>query len=129
MLPGDWELWLDGGHNPAAGDALAVQVRGWRDRPLYVVLGMLRSKDAAGFVTPLAPFVGRLITIGIPREEGSLTAEDLVATAASAGLTAEPASGLADALARLAREGSGPARVLVCGSLYLAGVVLKENAM
>jgi dihydrofolate synthase/folylpolyglutamate synthase len=129
MLPGDWELWLDGGHNPAAGEALAVEVRDWRDRPVHVILGMLRSKDAAGFVTPLAPFVGRLITIAIPREEGSLTAEDLVATAATAGLTAEPAAGLEDAFARLTRETSGPARVLVCGSLYLAGVVLKENGV
>jgi dihydrofolate synthase/folylpolyglutamate synthase len=77
----------------------------------------------------LAPFVGRLITIAIPREEGSLTAEDLVATAATAGLTAEPAAGLEDAFAKLARDTSGPARVLVCGSLYLAGVVLKENGM
>ncbi len=128
MLPEDWELWLDGGHNPAAGEALAVQIRGWRDRPLYVVLGMLQSKDTVGFVAPLAPYVGRMITIAIPRDEGSLTAEELVATAATAGLTAEPAAGLEDALARLARATPGPARVLVCGSLYLAGVVLKENA-
>ena len=129
MLPEDWELWLDGGHNPAAGEALAVQLRAWRDRPLYMVLGMLRSKDAAGFVTPLAPFVGRLITIAIPREEGSLSADELIATAATTGLAAEPAAGLEDALARLAGEASGPARVLVCGSLYLAGIVLKENGM
>jgi dihydrofolate synthase/folylpolyglutamate synthase len=129
MLPADWELWLDGGHNPAAGKALAVQLRGWRDRPVHVVLGMLRSKDAAGFVTHLAPFIGRLIPIAIPREEGSLAAEDLVATATAAGLTAEPAVGLDDALAKLARGANGPARVLVCGSLYLAGVVLRENGM
>jgi len=129
LLPADWELWLDGGHNPAAGEALAVQVVSWRDRPLYVVLGMLSNKDVVGFLRPLAPFVARMITIAIPREEGSLAAEDLVATARTVGFTAEPAAGVEDALARLAQGATGPARVLVCGSLYLAGVVLKENGM
>jgi dihydrofolate synthase/folylpolyglutamate synthase len=129
MLPADWELWLDGGHNPAAGEALAVQLQGWRDRPVHVVLGMLRNKDVAGFVAPLAPFVGRLIPIAIPREEGSLAAEDLVAIAASVGLNAEPAAGLEEALTKLVHGANGSARVLVCGSLYLAGVVLRENGV
>ena len=110
-----------------AATKVSTNITDWRDRPLYVVMGMLQSKDTVGFVAPLAPYVGRLITIAIPREEGSLTAEELVATAATAGLTAEPAAGLEDALVRLARGASGPARVLVCGSLYLSGRVLEDN--
>ena len=55
MLPPGWELWLDGGHNPGAGAVLADVVAGWRDRPLYLVVGMLNTKDAAGFLGPLAP--------------------------------------------------------------------------
>ncbi len=127
LLADDWELWLDGGHNPAAGEVLAAQAETWRDRPLYAVVGMLRSKDAAGFLRPLASRLARMTAVPIPLQEGSCTAEDLAATAASLGIAATPAAGLAEALAGLAREASGPARVLVCGSLYLAGEVLREN--
>jgi dihydrofolate synthase/folylpolyglutamate synthase len=127
-LPDGWELWLDGGHNPGAGEALALHINGcWRDRPLFLVVGMLRTKDPAGFLRPLQPLVERMIALAIPGEANTLTALETAAAGASVGMMAEPAADLDQALTRLAGSCREPARVLICGSLYLAGVVLREN--
>src|SRR5262249_43590171 len=75
MMPPGWELWLDGGHNPGAGVILADAVAGWRDRPLYLVVGMMNTKDAAGFLAPLAPHTKVLAGVTIPGEENPLPAE------------------------------------------------------
>ncbi len=126
MLPRGWELWLDGGHNPAAGEVLGTVAAGWRDRPLDLIVGMLNTKDAAGFLAPLAPHARSLHAVTIPGEENPLPAEAIVAAAASVGITAEPAASV-DAALRDIIGRAGPARVLICGSLHLAGVVLAEN--
>ena len=125
-LPVGWELWLDGGHNPMAGTVIAAAVAPWHDRPLDLVVGMLNSKDAGGFLAALAPCARRALTVTIPGEPNAIPAAALAATARAAGLDAAPADGVAAALATLA-QGAGPARVLVTGSLYLAGTVLREN--
>lgn len=124
-LPDGWELWLDGGHNPSAGRVLGEAVRGWHDRPLYAVCGMMADKDADGFLAPLRPHLAGFRAIAIPGEENGKAPADLLAAAASipdTDLAASPAEAVAD----LARR-PGPARLLVCGSLYLAGAVLAEN--
>jgi dihydrofolate synthase/folylpolyglutamate synthase len=126
MAPPGWELWLDGGHNPGAGAILADVVSGWRDRPLYLVVGMLNTKDAAGFLAPLAPHAKALAGITIPGEENPLPAEAITATAHSVGMKAEPAPSLAAALRRFMLD-SPSGRVLICGSLHFAGTVLAEN--
>ena len=126
VLPPDWELWLDGGHNPAAGEMLGKVAADWRDRPLYLVAGMLNTKDAAGFFAPLARHVGLLRAVTIPGEENPHPASLIVDAAASVGIAAAPAPSLAAALHDIAGH-QGPARVLICGSLHLAGVVLAEN--
>ncbi|NJO67774.1 MAG: hypothetical protein HC826_02310 [Rhodospirillales bacterium] len=64
-LPPDWELWLDGGHNPGAGAALADHLPGWRDLPLYGVVGMLESKDAVGFLAPFARFIDAFVAVSV----------------------------------------------------------------
>ncbi len=122
-----WELWLDGGHNPAAGHALAEVARGWCDRPLYLVFGILASKDGVGFLKPLAPFAASVRTIAIPGEQASVSAEEAAATARKAGLPAEPAANIAEAVAATVKDSPAPGRVLICGSLFLAGKVLAEN--
>jgi len=127
ILPPGWELWLDGGHNPAAGEVLGAVAAGWQDRPLHLVVGMLNTKDAAGFLAPLAPYARSLHGITIPGEENPLPAEAIVAAAASVAISAEPAPSIAAAL-RVIVGRAGPARVLICGSLHLAGVVLAKNA-
>jgi dihydrofolate synthase/folylpolyglutamate synthase len=125
-LPAGWELWLDGGHNPGAAAVLADQLSRWRDRPRYLVIGLLASKDAEGFVQPLARHCEAAVAVAIPGEAGSLSAEALAALTANAGLPITPAADMVRALAILATR-PGPARVLVCGSLYLAGSVLAAN--
>ena len=128
LLPASWELWLDGGHNPGAAAVLAQHLAGWRDRPLFLVIGMLRSKDAAAFLRPLAPHARRLLAVPVPEEPASLRAEEVAEIAKAAGIAAEAEGGAVAALQRLAAAAEGPARVLICGSLYLAGHVLAEDA-
>jgi dihydrofolate synthase/folylpolyglutamate synthase len=126
ILPRGWELWLDGGHNPAAGEVLGAAAAGWRDRPLDLIAGMLNTKDAAGFLAPLAPCARSLHAVTIPGEENPLPADAIVAAAASVGIKAAAAISIEAALRDII-GGGGPARVLICGSLHLAGVVLAEN--
>jgi dihydrofolate synthase/folylpolyglutamate synthase len=126
-LPAGWELYLDGGHNPHAAEAIARHARGWRDRPLYAVFGMLASKDVDGFLAPLASRFRSLRAVAIPAEANSLPADTAAAKAAlHYCLDAKPADSVEAALAELAGQ-PGPGRVLICGSLYLAGTVLRDN--
>ena len=122
LAPEGWEVWLDGGHNPGAGAALAQHVAGWTDRPLYLIVGMKQSKDAAEFLRPLLPHARQVLAVEEPGQHLALPIEAIVA--ASAGV-AEPGPTVAAALARL--PPGPPARVLICGSLYLAGEILKMD--
>jgi dihydrofolate synthase/folylpolyglutamate synthase len=129
LMPAGWELWLDGGHNAGAAAALAQYLEGWRDRPLFLVFGMMKSKDADAFLATLARFVDRMATLAVPGEIASLGAEETATIAARHGIAATPVTGLSEALALLAAAGGRPGRVLICGSLYLAGAVLASNEM
>ncbi len=124
-LPEDWELWLDGGHNTAAAEGLASMAEHWRDKPLHIVYGMMRTKATEAFLRLLAPGAASLSAVPIPGEAGALSADEAAAAARSAGFAAEPFESVAKALAAL--RSARPARVLICGSLYLAGRVLAEN--
>ncbi|MGE3933342.1 MAG: hypothetical protein AB7F67_08820 [Rhodospirillaceae bacterium] len=128
-LPPGWSLWLDGGHNPSAGAALAAQAANWADAPLDAVCGMLKTKDAAGFLRPLAPHVRRMRTLAIPGEPNAIPADDLAAAARAAGLAADPSPGLPAALDALTAAAPAPGRILICGSLYLAGTVLAVDGL
>lgn len=126
LLPSHWELWLDGGHNPGAGLVVAEQMRAWADKPLYMVFGILNSKDPDGFIAPLAPHIAKLAALTIPEEEASIGGDEAAAVARRHGIDAVEADSVGAAVRRLAAE-KGPARILICGSLYLAGSVLAEN--
>ena len=127
-LPEGWEVWLDGGHNPHAAEALARHTRSWRDKTLLGILGMLSTKDVDGYMEPLAARFHSLRTIAIPGEAASLSAEDAAAAAMRHFcMDAQPAASVQAALADLVTTAPGPARVLICGSLYLAGQILAEN--
>ena len=121
------ELWLDGGHNPSAGEVLADMARTWGDRPLDLIVGMMNTKDPVGFVRPLAPLVRRARAVSIPGEKNTLPAEETLKVLRQAGVEAAESASVGDALDELNAAGNGPARVLICGSLYLAGRVLEEN--
>ncbi len=126
-LPEGWELWLDGGHNAGAAKTIAAHTRQWRDRPLHLILGMLNSKDPVAYLQALEGKLGLLRGVAIPGEENSLGAQAIADAARTLRLDAEPAADVASALENLTGAAPDPARVLICGSLYLAGTVLREN--
>ena len=120
------ELWLDGGHNPAGGEALAATLARMPKRPTHLICGMLNTKDIGGYLRPLARHADSLTAVSIPGEKNTLPAEETQAAARAAGLSATTAGSVQDAVDRIA--GADPqARILICGSLYLAGQVLREN--
>ncbi|NJM28820.1 MAG: bifunctional folylpolyglutamate synthase/dihydrofolate synthase [Rhizobiales bacterium] len=126
LLPAGAELWLDGGHNPSAGKALAAafsEINERHSKPLVLIWGMLNTKDAGQFIAPFAGLAERVLTLAIPGEENALSAESLAGTGAARGLACEAADSLPDALRRAGNSSATP-RVLICGSLYLAGHVL-----
>lgn len=118
------DLWLDGGHNPAAGQALAAHLGSLPTRPTHLICGMLNTKDVSGYLSPLAHVADGLIAVSIPGETNTLTAAETAEAANAVGLTANSADSVATALTDIA-ETTPHARVLICGSLYLAGHVLR----
>jgi dihydrofolate synthase/folylpolyglutamate synthase len=124
LIPSAGELWLDGGHNAGGGNALAAQAKTWRDKKLNLVFGMLKTHDAEGFLTALKPYAARVEAITIPGEENARSADEIADIAKSIGLRAASRRGITEAVTAAAEPG---ARVLICGSLYLAGRVLAEN--
>lgn len=120
------ELWLDGGHNPAAGEALAATLAAMPVRPTHAICGMLNTKDVSGFLRPLAPHLSSLQAVSIPGEKATLAATETEAAALSVGIAARVAGSVAEALAAILAD-QPQARVVICGSLYLAGSVLREN--
>jgi len=120
------ELWLDGGHNPAGGAAIAATLAQMPLRPTHAICGMLNTKDITGYLRPLAPHLAALHAVSIPGEANTLPAETTAAAAAQAGIAAHIAPSVAQALTDIATA-QPAARVLICGSLYLAGSILREN--
>lgn len=126
LLPKDAELWLDGGHNPSAGRVIArafSDINDRHSRPLVLIWGMLNTKDAASFIEPFEGLAQRVVTIAIPGEPNAVSADQLAEIARSQNLSAETASSLAKALGQASLTKPAP-RILICGSLYLAGHVL-----
>ena len=133
--PEDAEVWLDGGHNPHCAAAVSRAIADLEekvDRPLYLICGMLRTKDAVGFLAAFKGLARHVVTIAIPGEAASMGAGALYDAARAAGLDAAPAEDLEDAMLQLnawtrAHARETPPRILICGSLYLAGKILAEN--
>lgn len=135
LLPPGSAAWLDGGHNPDAGaaiaralDEVAAQSVGG-ERPLFLVLGMLANKDPAGFLAPLAARIGGLVAVPVPGHDHHAP-DALAALAPTLGIpVTETAGDVPQALRWIARQAAqqGPPCVLIAGSLYLAGEVLAAN--
>ncbi len=123
---GDAELWLDGGHNPAAGEMLAGVLADLPKRPTHLVCGMLNTKDIAGYLRPLAGVADSLTAVSIPDEPNTLPAETTAEEAAKVGMTARTADSVEAAIAAITQT-DPQSRILICGSLYLAGAILREN--
>jgi dihydrofolate synthase/folylpolyglutamate synthase len=131
LTPPGSELWLDGGHNPDGGRAIANALADLEERvsrPLVLVVGMLGSKDCEGFLKNFAGLARRVIAIPISNQTNALPAETIAAAARAVGIPADSAADVENALAAIARlELSSPPRILITGSLYLAGEVLAAN--
>jgi len=129
LLPGSWDLWLDGGHNAGGGQAIAALAADlWADAPLHLVCGMLTTKAAEDYLRPLASRAASFTAVPIALSDAAFAPADLAAAAKRAGFTdVHTADTVEAALKRIAETGRGRARVLICGSLYLAGEVLRDN--
>ncbi len=130
-LPAHGELWLDGGHNPQAGRAIALLMADLdtaRPAPLYLITAMKDTKDARGFFAPFAGLATHVETIALPNEPACLSPQTLADAARAGGLNAATATSLDEAFSHvMARTGHTSPRVLICGSLYLAGAVLARH--
>ena len=124
------EMWLDGGHNAGSSAAIAEVLADLEERaprPLHLIMGMLTTKNPETFLAPFAGLARSLVAVEVPGHSG-IDQADLISFAARAGITATAESSIEAAIAAIAaKAGDSPARVLVCGSLYLAGHVLNLN--
>lgn len=126
------ELWLDGGHNPAAADVLAQTAADLEEkcpRPLFLIVGMMGLKDVSGFLSKFEGLARSVCAVPIPgAHDLPLDPSDIVAAAEALGIRSEEEASVEAALRAIDRQHSGPKRVLICGSLYLAGHVLAMQA-
>lgn len=133
FAPNGSEIWLDGGHNPGAGVAIAevlAELEERAPRPLVLIAGMIDTKDQRGFFDAFADIARRVYTVPVTSSAAGVPADLLAARAGEAGMPAEPLASVENAL-RLIGETWNPTetppRILICGSLYLAGDVLAQN--
>ncbi len=120
------EIWLDGGHNPAAGQALGHYLAGLPTRDTHLVCGMLNTKDITGYLRPLSAHADSLTAISIPGELNTLPSEVTAGSARDVGLAASEAETALQAVQRITNH-TPHARILICGSLYLAGHILRDH--
>ncbi len=130
LLPQGSDLWLDGGHNPAAAEVMRtfLQAVDPVERSITLVIGMMKTKDARGYLKPLAGLVNRVITVPIPDNDKAMTPATLAATATDVGINGLVAKDVPSALGMITEKAhpERPPFVVIAGSLYLAGNVLKQ---
>jgi dihydrofolate synthase/folylpolyglutamate synthase len=131
LVPPGGELWIDGGHNPDGGRVIASALADLEERvsrPLVLIVGMLANKDAQGFLNNFTGLARRIVTVPIPLQENSMPAAALAQTARAIGLPAQECPDIEAALNAIGRfDLDQPPRVLITGSLYLAGAALELN--
>lgn len=132
VRPEIWpEIWIDGGHNPQAGQVIARELANLEDRfsmPLHLIVGMLTTKDPSGFFSAFEGLVAGVVTVPVNQSDSGFDPHLLAEIAASAGLRARVSDSVEDALEMITRDyGAQPCRILICGSLYLVGEVLEKN--
>lgn len=131
VAPKDSELWLDGGHNIDGGRVIAAALGDLEERvprPLVIVAGMMGNKDAAGFLANFAGLTRHIVAVPIPDQDNAMPPETLADAARALGLRVESAPSVEAALQSLSKLAyEVPPRILITGSLYLAGHVLEAN--
>jgi dihydrofolate synthase/folylpolyglutamate synthase len=131
LLPAGWELWLDGCHNADGGRVAAAVAASWAEEqpalPLHLVFASLSTHDPLGILQPFHGLARDVHSVAVPGEHKTLSGDESADAARRAGLAAHSSASVRDALSAIVAAARGPARVLICGSLYLAGTVLAEN--
>lgn len=127
LIPNDFELWLDGAHNEGGAEALAGFMEAGGATPYHIIMGMLKSKDAKGFLARLKGRAESFYFVAIPEEENSRTPAELASVAEEAGISGRRAASVEEAIVDIVVRSGGAARIMICGSLYLAGKILEEN--
>jgi dihydrofolate synthase / folylpolyglutamate synthase len=131
LAPKGAELWLDGGHNADGGRVLAAAMADLSDKkqaPLVMISGLLSTKDVHAVLEPFAGLAHELIAVPIPGQLASRSAQDVADAAAHVGIRSRTSTSTEQALMSIAAQSWGePPRILICGSLYLAGEVLAAN--
>ena len=122
------EIWLDGGHNPAAGKALAKVLEEMPTRPTHLVCGMMNSKDPIPFLEPFTGHVDSVTGVEIPDETASRPAKEIADAARFLAIQASTADSVPNAIQAITSRTPG-ARILICGSLYLAGALLGSSGL
>lgn len=121
----DSEIWLDGGHNPDAGKVLAQMIKEkWQDKPLHLIVGMKDNKNVREYLEPLIPLSASIQAVVEPDQHLAMPIAEIIKASnniATAGGTVK------NALLHIQSKESNPVRYLICGSLYLAGSVLRQN--
>jgi dihydrofolate synthase/folylpolyglutamate synthase len=129
--PDGSELWLDGGHNADGGRAIAAALADLEERvsrPLVLVVGMLASKDVEAFLANFSGLARRVIAVPIRHQDKARHPEAIADAARRVGLAAEPRASIEEALSRIGQLSlEPPPRILITGSLYLAGEALAAN--
>jgi dihydrofolate synthase/folylpolyglutamate synthase len=120
------EFWLDGGHNAACAATLAETLTRLPQRPTHLICGMLNTKDISGYLEPLVPHTASLTAVSIPDEINTLPAPVTAKAARDVGMNADEADSVMAAVQNILSK-QADARILICGSLYLAGAVLREH--
>lgn len=131
--PPESDIWIDGGHNPGASAAIAEVLAEMEERdprPLFIIAGMISTKDQTGFFEAFRGLARHVYTVPVTMSDAGVPNDELAVRAADAGLSAEPVSSVSNALMILRDnwpDGEPPPRILICGSLYLMGEVLRDN--
>lgn len=120
------QIWIDGGHNPAAGESLAKSLNYLKDDIVFIV-GMLETKDATGFLTELKKISSTVLTIPIPYNDNIISADKLKEIAEKIGFQSIACSSIHQALKYVCTSFPKVNNIVICGSLYLIGAILKEN--
>ncbi|MFK7902313.1 MAG: folylpolyglutamate synthase/dihydrofolate synthase family protein [Nitratireductor sp.] len=126
----DFDIWIDGGHNPAAGKMLSnelAKLSSIDGLPVYLICAMLDTKDPSGFFDQFKDQAKKVITIPIPSSEAGINPKTLAELASNCGLKTEASTDVESALQAIAKIEKGKARILMCGSLYMVGEVLEKN--
>lgn len=130
LVPDETEIWVDGGHNPAAAQTVSRYMAELEDRvsrPLHLIFAMMAGKDAAAYLNCFKGLAEFVATVTIPNQSGSYDAPSLKKTATACGLNSDAFTSLKEALSNCGKRNAHPPRILICGSLYFAGQVLELN--